>query len=170
MRPRTGGLVVLALLLASTAHAEPPGPGLHGILLGMTPDQASDAAHLPCQTPQYSTDLSCKDTSDGSEYRAMFSAGEPSIALSVQHGFCSHLPADALLKDTLAMLGAPADRAHTDPNGFHVDLAGDNEAVLSPDRGECPSGDKRFVLLVRSNGLIKMSSDKAVERVKKSLH
>lgn len=168
MGPWRLGLVAL-MLVATEARADPPALGLHGITLGMTPDQASAAAHLPCQTPQYSSDLTCKDMSDGSNYRAMFSAGDPSIALSVQHEFCSREPDAAVLKEVESSLRVPPSRAHADPNGTHIDLDGDNEAMLNPDGGSCPDGGKHFVLLIRSNGLIKMSSDKAVQRAKDAL-
>ena len=169
MRTSPVGFVVV-VLACTGVRADPAAPGLHGILLGMTPSQASDSAHLPCQTPQYTSDLSCKDVGDGSDYRAMFSAGDPSIALSVEHEFCSQKPQNAVLRDTLTTLRVPVDRTHNDPNGYTIDLDGDNEAVLSADTGTCPPGGKHFVLAIRSNGLIKMSAEKALKRAKDAAH
>jgi hypothetical protein len=167
-RPAFALLIGLACLdgaLAATPLA------LHGLALGMTPDQAAAVVHLPCSKPAFSTDLDCRDESDGSDYRTTFSAGDPSVALSVQRSFCSSDTKQSVLKSVLADLKVGADRAHQDPNGYHVDLDGNNEAILNADDGTCKTnGAKHYIYLIRSNGLLIDSGKQAVERAKAALH
>ena len=169
---RTPGALTAILILAPAcgAWAGDATPGLHGLSIGMTPAQASAAAALPCKTPPYSSDLTCHDASDGSDYNVSFSAGSPSLALVVSHSFCAHNEPAAVRRQVLATLDARDATVEPDPNGFHVDLGARSEAILNADDGTCPDGrGKHYVLSLRSDALITTESKKASDRAKKAL-
>ena len=123
-----------------TARAEPAKTDLHGIALGMTTEQAMAAAALPCSKLPYSSDIACKEATDESDYNASFSAGTPSVVLTVAHSFCSHEAPPAILGRLLGEFHVSQTRAEPDPNGFHVDLDPKTEAILNADDGTCPAG------------------------------
>ena len=159
-----------AALVAGAARAEPAKTDLHGIALGMTTEQAMAAAALPCSKLPYSSDIACKDATDQSDYNATFSAGTPSVMLTVAHSFCSHDAPPTILGRLLTEFHAPQSSAEPDPNGFHVDLDPKTEAILNADDGTCPAGrGKHYVLSLRSNALITTESNRAVDRAKKAL-
>lgn len=164
---------IFALLMASptvAARADDAKVDLHGLALGMTLAQAAAGAALPCKTPPYSSDLTCHDDADGSDYNASFSAGSPSVALTVAHSFCTHDDPAAVQKQVLAELHRPEATVAADPNGFHVDLDERTEAILNADDGTCPDGrGKHYVLSLRSDALITTESKKAADRAKKAL-
>ena len=159
-----------AVLVTVTARAEPVKTDLHGIALGMTTEQAMAAAALPCSKLPYSSDIACKDATDESDYNASFSAGTPSVVLTVAHSFCSHEAPPAILGRLLSEFHVAQTSAEPDPNGFHVDLDPKTEAILNADDGTCPAGrGKHYVLSLRSNALITTESNRAVDRAKKAL-
>ena len=128
------------------------------------------AARLPCDKLPYASEIACKDTSDGSDYNASFSAGTPSVALTVARSFCSHDAPAAVFAQVLTEFHAGRGDAATDPNGFHVDLDPRTEAILNADDGTCPADrGKHYVLSIRSNALITTESDRAIDRAKKAL-
>lgn len=146
------------------------GIGLHGLALGMTPEQASAGIALPCTSPPYSSSLTCHDATDGSDYSASFSGGSPSVALVVAHSFCTHDDPADVRTQVLAVLHAPDAKTAPDPNGFYVDLDAHTEAILNADDGTCHDGrGKHDVLSLRSDALITTVSKKATERAKKAL-
>ncbi len=162
--------LAMFLLAALPAWADATGIALHGIALGMTSEQAFAAAALPCSKLPYSSDITCKDASDQSDYNASFSAGSPSVVLTVAHSFCSHDTPSAILSRVIAQFHVSRNSAAPDPNGFHIDLDPKTEAILNADDGSCPDGrGKHYVLSLRNNALITTESDQAVKRAKKAL-
>ncbi|MDX7951210.1 hypothetical protein P7D22_08470 [Lichenihabitans sp. Uapishka_5] len=165
----TGVTVMMAGMFLAPADAATK-TDLHGIALGMTADQVIVGAHLPCQTPPYSSDIACTDGSDGSDYRAAFSGGLPSVVLTVARSFCSPASPAVVLGGMLNAFGKGRRAAAPDPNGYHVDLDATTEAILSADDGSCPAGRGRhYVVALRSNALIEASSRQALDRAKKAL-